>query len=272
MGWVSILLWMCAQMPQLAENYKNKTAQSLSFFFLIQWFSGDVCNLIGCILTDQLPTQLYTAIYFVAIDTVTVSQFVYYNNFYKGGRARRSHNAKTILSVFLMCSVFATSHLVHFSPSPFQGRGRVLLAESICGENDAPDWQNVVGTAIAWGSGVIYVASRIPQIHKNYKRKTCEGLSSLMFIAAILGNATYGISVLTRFPITAKYMVDKMPFLVGSLGTCCFDFTILLQFYKYRSPVTVRYSLMSTSSRQDLEEPDELELPDDEALRDKHPR
>jgi PQ loop repeat protein len=37
--------------------------------------------------------------------------------------------------------------------------------------------------------------ARIPQIIKNQKEKSCEGLSLLFFILSLLGNATYGAGV-----------------------------------------------------------------------------
>jgi hypothetical protein len=41
--------------------------------------SGDISNLVGCILTDQLVFQKYLGIYFVWIDCTLLSQWIYYN-------------------------------------------------------------------------------------------------------------------------------------------------------------------------------------------------
>lgn len=46
-------------------------------------FTGDAFNLLGCLLTDQLPTQTYTAIYFCFIDVFTLSQYIYYRKIRK---------------------------------------------------------------------------------------------------------------------------------------------------------------------------------------------
>lgn len=40
--------------------------------------SGDISNLVGCILTDQLAFQKYLGIYFVWIDCTLLSQWIYY--------------------------------------------------------------------------------------------------------------------------------------------------------------------------------------------------
>jgi solute carrier family 66 (lysosomal lysine-arginine transporter), member 1 len=148
------------------------------------------------------------------------------------------------------------------------GPGRVLLQEgTICGDESGPAWENTVGIAIGWGSGVIYMSSRIPQIYKNFKRKSVEGLSPLMFIAAILGNATYGISLLTRLPITSEYIVAKLPFLLGSLGTMFFDTTILCQFlvYKTESKEAALGEVGGDESTQSLLSQNDNDNEDDEA-------
>jgi hypothetical protein len=41
-------------------------------------FSGDITNLVGCILTHQLPFQTYLAAYFVFVDLSLVAQYIYY--------------------------------------------------------------------------------------------------------------------------------------------------------------------------------------------------
>ena len=54
---------------------------SNNFFFQQQienfpfFCSGDVMNLIGCILTDQLPTQKIAAVYYITMDVAILSQY-----------------------------------------------------------------------------------------------------------------------------------------------------------------------------------------------------
>lgn len=114
LGWVNIALWVVALFPQLVTNYRTKRAdvscvvfdrrryagnglvvQSLSGLFLAAWLVGDISNLLGCILTNQLPTvrcfvffvvgsqprsqQLYTAVYFCLLDVAILSQWFYYS-------------------------------------------------------------------------------------------------------------------------------------------------------------------------------------------------
>lgn len=81
-GFLSIGCWLFAQMPQIYENFRNKSASALSVGFLMFWTLGDSSNLVGCVLTDQLPTQTYTAIYFCFVDVILWSQYGYYSYIY----------------------------------------------------------------------------------------------------------------------------------------------------------------------------------------------
>lgn len=44
---------------------------------------------------------------------------------------------------------------------------------------------------IGWASAVLYIGSRLPQIIKNWKAQSTEGLSSGMFICALFGNFSF---------------------------------------------------------------------------------
>ncbi|KAL0946624.1 hypothetical protein HGRIS_012820 [Hohenbuehelia grisea] len=77
-GYASIACWLGAQFPQVLENIKRQSCEGLALPFLANWFLGDLSNLIGCILTHQLPFQTYLATYFVFVDLSLVAQYFYY--------------------------------------------------------------------------------------------------------------------------------------------------------------------------------------------------
>ena len=78
-------------------------------------------------------------------------------------------------------------------------------------------------------SAICYLGARIPQIIKNQRERSCEGLSLLFFILSLLGNATYGAGIL--FHSTEKeYFFTNLPWLIGSLGTMVEDAIIFVQF------------------------------------------
>lgn len=78
LGYISICCWLGAQFPQVIENARRKSVEGLSLPFLANWFLGDFTNLLGCILTNQLPFQTYLATYFVFVDFSLLSQYYYY--------------------------------------------------------------------------------------------------------------------------------------------------------------------------------------------------
>lgn len=74
LGLMNIGCWLVAQVPQVVENFVARDGGALSLGFMFLWLLGDITNLIGCIYTHQLPTQLYTSIYFCCMDVVMLSQ------------------------------------------------------------------------------------------------------------------------------------------------------------------------------------------------------
>lgn len=50
---------------------------------------------------------------------------------------------------------------------------------------------NWLPQTMGWASAILYVGSRIPQIIKNWKNKSTEGLSFGMFLCAVMGNVLF---------------------------------------------------------------------------------
>ncbi|KAH6854994.1 PQ loop repeat-domain-containing protein [Chaetomium sp. MPI-CAGE-AT-0009] len=90
----------------------------------------------------------------------------------------------------------------------------------------------VVGMVLGYASAVCYLCARIPQIIKNYREKSCEGLALLFFLLSLTGNFTYGASVMA-FSQERDYFIRALPWLLGSLGTMVEDSIIFVQFRIY---------------------------------------
>lgn len=91
----------------------------------------------------------------------------------------------------------------------------------------------LLGTVFGWISAVGYILSRIPQILENYERKSTEAISLGMFVIAVFGNTTYSLSIIL-YNDSWEELQPALPWLVGSLGTICFDFTINFQYFYYK--------------------------------------
>ncbi|OSS51968.1 hypothetical protein B5807_03959 [Epicoccum nigrum] len=88
--------------------------------------------------------------------------------------------------------------------------------------------------ALGYASALCYLGARIPQIIKNQRDRSCDGLSLLFFILSLLGNATYGAGILFH-STDPEYFVTNLPWLIGSLGTMVEDAVIFLQFRAFGS-------------------------------------
>ncbi|KAH8833681.1 PQ loop repeat-domain-containing protein [Flagelloscypha sp. PMI_526] len=422
LGYVSIGCWLGAQFPQVLENYKRQSCQGLAWPFLLNWLLGDASNLIGCILTNQLPFQTWLAVYFVFVDCSLVGQYIYYESRRPApafGRGRRrtisrarsssryrslSHAAANVVSAvshgdvrhvprtprrlsvevgdhsidhhhteddaFNTASALsdsfqsdtgnrpdparriswsierpalgASGHLsrsamlsrssipsvIHLtateSPDGEADRGRtirrdvevipesttsqgdgtvgrgsrhatrtassvmfvgawmlfgmgtiarklsqpshsgiVLRAEVVTLE-DPQSTEKVIGRFFAWLCTTLYLTSRLPQIWKNFVRKSVEGLSMSLFLFAFLGNTFYVASILSSpnmhgDPAEASaFLRESIPFLLGSAGTLMFDVTILTQSSIYKRPK--RHHDRSSSIRTRLTQEEEQGL------------
>ncbi|POS71282.1 hypothetical protein DHEL01_v210327 [Diaporthe helianthi] len=90
----------------------------------------------------------------------------------------------------------------------------------------------VLGMALGYISALCYLCARIPQIIKNWREKSTEGLALLFFLLSLTGNLTYGAS-LVAFSQDGGYLLKALPWLLGSLGTIAEDGVIFVQFKLY---------------------------------------
>lgn len=260
LSWISTVCWCFALLPQLWYNYENKSVEGLSPYLLILWCLGDSFNLVGCLLLKQLPFQIYLATYFVLNDIVLDLQYIYYNLIYSPrplskysqtdieessvellsddnySSILRENSAPTINSLKpgLSKSQLITTTTALLSISPASALPIVNSATTF-----TMSFQNM-GLLFAWSCTIIYCSSRIPQLYHNFKRKSVSGISPLLFSFALLANLTYALSILTTKEIPPnltykQFIINELPYLLGSLGTIAFDLVYFFQrgFYRH---------------------------------------
>ncbi|KAJ3442324.1 lysosomal amino acid transporter [Anaeramoeba flamelloides] len=267
-GLSSILCWLTAQAPQVLLNYKNKSSSSLSLALPVFWFVSDTIDSVGCFLANQLAPQKVSALYFWCLDVVLLSQYYYYscvrkkkkqkNDFKKIDKKSINDRLPTLIEedILNLESGLENSDNEEIS-SNLDSTVELkvvffLLSIGVLGfikfktENICPNFVNrsllgikkskieyITGTVFGWVCQSIVFSSRMPQIYKNYKRKSTSGLSLQLFVAALFGNITYALGILLR-STEWSFLKTKLPWLVGSLGTLNFDLFIISQFYRYR--------------------------------------
>ncbi|XP_015243073.1 lysosomal amino acid transporter 1 homolog [Cyprinodon tularosa] len=242
LGLLSIVCFMVSSLPQYYSSCKKGNMDSaLSIWFLLLWLGGDSCNLVGSFLADQLPLQTYTAIYYVLADLLMLGMYTYYKM-----RHRMTQSRSVLHVVGVSCILGLT---VGLSPLPgfgspterisFGFRSRSLLSTTDFSSIKAFTPKEIIGFSIGSVSSVLYLCSRLPQMYTNFKRKSTEGVSYFLFALVILGNTTYGLSVLLKNPEHGQgersYLVHHLPWLIGSLGTLTLDLIISVQFFIYRN-------------------------------------
>ena len=82
-GWCSIACWVVAQIPQVVKSIMLKNVESVSPLLFINWFIGDISNLLGVIFTRGLVTQLASGSYYMLIDVICVTVNFYFRYCYK---------------------------------------------------------------------------------------------------------------------------------------------------------------------------------------------
>nr|XP_020468301.1 lysosomal amino acid transporter 1 homolog isoform X3 [Monopterus albus] len=240
LGLLSIVCFMVSSMPQYYKSCKTGNMDSaISIWFVLLWLGGDSCNLVGSFLAEQLPLQTYTAVYYVLADLVMLSMFLYYKL-----RKRTAESRMVLYMAGITCILGFTSltHLpglgIQQETLPTGFRSRALLSVSDVGSDKTFSSKKIIGFAIGSVSSVLYLCSRLPQMYTNFKRKSTEGVSYFLFALVILGNTTYGLSILLKNPkegqSESSYLIDHLPWLIGSLGTLSFDLIITIQFIIYR--------------------------------------
>ncbi|MCJ1361532.1 hypothetical protein MMC16_000632 [Acarospora aff. strigata] len=287
-GSISLASWVFLLVPQLIENYKCGSADGVSLSFLTVWLLGDITNFFGAIWAGLVPTVIVLAVYFCFLDSVLITQCLYYNliNSRKAGRRPSAvidrvdpdSPGQPLLSQGengpggLNGSRRRSSVSHRRRSSQCSHLPRDTIAQILEEDSQKKLWvKNTVsvllvcatgaaGWAIAWKTGVwtptpeetggqsaglakgpqtlgylsalFYLGARIPQIIKNYREQSCEGLSLLFFILSIVGNATYGCGILFH-SIEKEYFLTNLPWLIGSLGTMVEDAIIFMQFRIY---------------------------------------
>ncbi|XP_040039157.1 lysosomal amino acid transporter 1 homolog [Gasterosteus aculeatus] len=236
-GLVSMFCFLLSTLPQVYEAYRNgKVEEAMSFGFLFFLFSGDLTSFAGCYLTSQLPIQLVTVVFYIFTDLILISQFLYYK--IKNSSSRKSPVLKWLC--FAWCGA-ATLVLLALP--------KLIVENNATLDPKSPSTSNsveVTGYVCGYLASIFYLSSRFPQLYKNFQRQSTEGTSYLLFALAMMGNGTYGFSVIVVLPALKgskrTFIIKHLAWLIGSLGVLILDFFVTAQFIMYRKNCSAKSS------------------------------
>ncbi|XP_030008940.1 lysosomal amino acid transporter 1 homolog [Sphaeramia orbicularis] len=228
-GLISMFCFLLSTLPQVYVAYRNgKVEEAMSFGFLFFLFSGDVTSFAGCYLTNQLPIQVITVIFYIFTDLILISQFLYYK--IKNNSSRKSPMLKWLC--FVWCGA-ATLVLLTLP--------KLIIDDSTTIDTQSPSTSKsvkITGYICGYLASVFYLSSRFPQLYKNFQRQSTEGTSYLLFALAMMGNGTYGLSVVVVLPALRgskqTFIINHLAWLIGSLGVLILDLFVTAQFIIYR--------------------------------------
>ncbi|CAI5758250.1 unnamed protein product [Candida verbasci] len=258
---ISCISWICAQLPQIIQNYKNKSARGISLSFLLLWFLGDFLSFTSCLINDKvLQFQIYLSIFFLFNDVTLCFQYWYYNkkSFDKPIYVRVGENPTPLNDDNIKKDNYPiiqkqTPTNMESEPSSYDSTNesnimkKVIIASSLVSKTNAfqvsqTSNKDILGIILAWSMTIVYCSSRCPQLYKNYKRKAVDGISPYLFAAALIGNLTYTISILTSCEFILSnhedrinFIYHELPYIIGSSGTVFFDIGYFYQRCLYRT-------------------------------------
>ena len=90
-----------------------------------------------------------------------------------------------------------------------------------------------IGRFFGWLCAFLYLSSRVPQMYRNFRRRSAQGLSMALFLCAAAGNLTYTLGILLNPNQNRQTMLEAIPYILGSAGTLVFDVTIYIQHAVY---------------------------------------
>ncbi|KAJ8691756.1 putative vacuolar membrane transporter for cationic amino acids [Pleurotus ostreatus] len=248
LGWVSIACWIVVYSPQIYENYSLQSGEGLSVAFVVVWLLGDLCNLVGSAVAGLLPTVIIVAAYYTLCDSILLLQ-IYYYRWKKSSRLTSSDERAPLLATVNAEDVGLQQEQV--MPAKALAIRYASASLFVCAAGVTAWWISSITTsdeeipqhprkalrweiqAIGWTSAMLYLGARLPQILKNFKTR-CAGLSPALFLFAILGNGTYGLSICAK-SMDRRYLITNASWLAGSILTILLDVIVLCQFVYYRT-------------------------------------
>lgn len=202
-GILSIIFYSVVYYPQFYLIYKTKKTDGISIWMLLVWGQADFMSLVGTVILNLELSLIIIGWYHAVVGLLMTVYALLYE---KDNKLVKYTSVAVYYIINVSVCVYLTATMIY----NFEA-----------------------GTTIGWVSSVLYIIGRFPQLYLNYRRKSTEGLSILMYIFTILGNTCYLLATIT-FSIESNYILTNMPWIVMIVVTVTMDFIVIFQSYYYK--------------------------------------
>ena len=202
-GILSIIFYSVVYYPQFYLIYKTKKTEGISIWMLLVWGQADFMSLVGTVILNLELSLIIIGWYHAVVGLL----MTVYTLLYEKDNKLVKYSAVAIYYIIniSVCVYLTTTMIYNFE----------------------------AGTSIGWVSSVLYIVGRFPQLYLNYRRKTTEVLSILMYIFKILGNTCYLLATIT-YSIEPDYIITNLPWIFMIVVTVTMDFMVIFQSYYYK--------------------------------------
>ena len=205
-GIFSLIFYSIVYLPQFILIYRTKNSEDLSILMLILWSQADALSLMGVILLQLEINLMVIGWYHLFVGILMMLFTFYYRKKYRIGDG-------VSIGIFITTNIVTCSVLQNLITEPLLQPGEIL----------------------GWITACLYIIGRFPQIYLNFKTKSVESLSVLMYVYTILGNLFYICSIVT-FSSDYEYIRVNMPWIVLGIVIIVLDIFIIIQ-CKYYSKI-----------------------------------
>jgi uncharacterized protein with PQ loop repeat len=235
---ISLIFYSIVYLPQFLLIYKSKSSEGVSILMLLLWTQADILSLIGTIVL-YMPISIIAIGWYhsvIGCGMIIFALYYYKERYLAEPMVQASERYLAENNDFESESnivVKKGNGWIHnkFLLQIISGLFMVLnLCICISLNLVIKESYYEIGTIIGWITMSLYLLGRVPQLVLNYTRKSTEGLSLLMYIFTMLGNACY-IGVITVDPTLIN---SNMPWIITGVVTIFLDIVVLGQHFYYK--------------------------------------
>jgi uncharacterized protein with PQ loop repeat len=219
---LSVICYSLVYYPQFYEIYKTKCTKGISIWMLLLWSQADFMCLYSTILLGLLLNLIIMAWYHVFIGfCITIFTFYYK---IKNDTFYEKVKMTIIITIYYTINIIIGLILTFKTPQ--------TIPSSVG-----------IGLIFSWVSVVFYIVGRLPQIILNFKRRSTDGLSVVMYIFKIMGNVFYILTIIT-YSVEKEYLLLNLAWIVFTVVTILMDLFVISQYIYYNPDVLISSSMV----------------------------